>query len=221
MAYIIDGRSAQLGHAIEAKTKAIRVVDCPRGTGYALSGTSGSVAAAAAAGGCFFAMRINPSSTNILTFVERVRLQFTTITAFTTSITAGRRLSLYRGTGAATTGGTQMQPVNVDTSGAVSQVNTATGGDSRIASTATLGVTGITWEAYPIREMALVHLGAAGYQGNDENVFDFSASAPIILQAGQVLGIRNPQAMDAGGVWQISVDIAFHESVAWSSQNLD
>jgi hypothetical protein len=84
----------------------------------------------------------------------------------------------------------------------------------RISATAALTVTGITYETTPFAVMTLSHLGAAGAYG--EVVFEFAAteSAPIVLQPGQLLAIRNPAAMDAAGTWQLGVRVDWHEAVA-------
>lgn len=101
----------------------------------------------------------------------------------------------------------------------VSQIAAANGGDARIATTASLSVASITWETVPFREMSIAHLGTAG--ANNEDIYDFTGTAPLILQPGQVLGIRNPQAMDAAGTFLVSVDVDYHESVAWASATAD
>ena len=219
MALIQDGRAVAFLAAVEQKTKAIRVTSSPRGAGYTLSSTSGVIAAAQAAGSCFWAMRISATSAPYFAFIEKIRFQFTTLAAFTAQATAGRRLSLYRGSGAAASGGTALSAIQKDPSANLTNVANANGGDARISTTTALGVSGITWESAPFREMAISHCGPAA--SNNEDIYEFQDTSAIILQPGQLLGIRNPQAMDAGGTWQISVDVDFHESVAWSSTVAD
>ncbi len=218
MALLQDGRSANSIAAVESKTKALRTTNAPRGAGYSFSSTSGVVTAGQPAAACFVALRSNPSGT-LYCFIEKIRLQFTTITAFTTSVSAGRRLSLFRGSGATPTGGTTIVPEQKDSTAAVSQIAAANNGLAVISTTGAVGTSNIVWEANPFREMAVTHLGAAG--ANNEDIYDFAATSPIILSPGQVLGLRTINAFDAGGTFQISIDIDWHESVPWNSTTAD
>lgn len=196
--------------------RGVRSVLAPRGLAYATSGITGTVAAALGANSSLFAMRIDPGSA-VLAFVERIRLMFTTIVAFTTPITASRRLAIYRGSGAAASGGTAMVAVSKDSTGAASECNVAQGGDVRIATTGALTVTGITFETDPIRTMTLTHVGAAGNYAEMDMEFHASECAPIILQPGQVLAVRNPVAMDAAGTFQLGVNVNWYEALAYSA----
>lgn len=193
--------------------RAMRVMTVGRGNAYAASATSGVIAAALGANSSVFAMRLNPGSV-LRAYIERIRVQFTTIVAFTTPVTAARSLALFRGTGAAASAGTAMTPVSKDSTLATSQCLAANGGDIRISATAGLTVTGITFEATPLRTMTLSHVGNAGnYQ---EAIWESHAteSYPIVLTPGQVLAIRNPVAMDAAGTWQFAINIDWHEAAA-------
>jgi len=202
--------------AVESDRKAARVVVVSRGTGFGVAGVTGTIAAALAANSSIFAMRLDPSSPN-RAFIDRIRMQWTTIVAFTTPLTAGRRLGLFRGSGAATSGGTAIATaVRKHTAfGATSEFDAANGGDIRIAATAALTVTGITYETDPIALVTASHVGAAG--GFFEALLEFSASesSEIVLEPGQLLAIRNPVAMDAAGTWQLSVQVQWREAVAF------
>lgn len=220
MAYIQDGRTIAGQGAVESNTKSQRASTVPRSiNNYSVSNVTGVVAAALAANASVFAMRLDPGAGAKLAFIERIRCQFTTIVAFTVPVTAGRRLALFRGAGAAATGGTAIATsARKDTSGGVSsEVDVVNGGDIRIATTAALGVAGITFEAEPIAIATLSHIGAAG--SHHEWIWEFAASeaAPIILQPGQLLAIRNPIAMDAGGTFQLSAGVQWHEATAYSA----
>mgnify|MGYP006375116803 FL=1 len=59
--------------------------------------------------------------------------------------------------------------------------------------------------------MSLVHVGGAG--SFYECIFELNAneSAPLVLQPGQLMAIRNPQVMDAGGTWQASIRVDWYE----------
>jgi hypothetical protein len=190
----------------------------PNGVGFGISAISGTLAAALAAGASVFAMRLDPGA-GVVAYIDRIRIQYTTIVAYTTPLTAGRRLAVFRGSGANATVGTAIAAaVPKHTSfGSPSEFNTAQGGDMRISATAALTVTGITFEADPIVTMPLVHVGNAGNYA--ESIFEFSASesAELVLEPGQLLAVRCPQAMDAAGTWQLGVNVQWREAPAYGS----
>lgn len=218
MAIISDGRALATQLAVEQITKAGRACIAPRGFPYSASGITGTMAAALASGAAVFTMR-NDASAAKLVFIERIRCQYTTLVAYTTGVTAGRRLHIVRSTtsSANPSGGTAITPVNKDSTHTDSECSTAGGGDTRIATTAALTVTGTTWEANVIRTISLSHAGAAGAHHEALLEFHASESAPIILQPGQALGIIAGQAFDAAGTWQLAVNVDFHEAVSWAS----
>jgi hypothetical protein len=223
MANIQDGRATAGLLAIENVQKAARTVVVPRSSrNFSLGASTGTMAAGLAAGAPFFAMRLSPTAGAIQAYIERVRIQFTTIVAFTTPVTAGRRIALYRGSTAAASGGTAIADfTQKDPGSSASQCAAGQGGDVRIATTATLTATGILWETTPIREMTLSHVGASG--GFFDCLMEFAAteSAPIILQPGQLLGIRPVATFDAAGTWQASINVDWHEALALSSTTAD
>lgn len=207
-----------VNHQHESNVKSGRVVIAPRGDAFSVSSQTGTIAAALAANSSVFAMRLDPSAAPKRAFIERVRLAFTTIVAFTTSITASRRLALYRGALAAASGGTAIATVaKKHSASADSEFEAAQGGDIRIASTGALTVTGITFETNEFATMPLTHVGNAG--NFLEEIFEFATteSAPIVLEPGQLLAVRNPAAMDAAGTWQLSVRVDWHEAPLWSA----
>jgi len=197
----------------QVESGAARALLIPRGVAFSTTGVTGTMAAALAGNSTVFAMRLDPSSP-VLAYIERIRIMYTTIVSYTTPITASRRLALFRGTGAAASGSTALVPVQKSTTSASSEFLLANGGDIRISATAGLTVTGITYETDPIRTMTLSHVGSAGNYA--ETLFEFHASecAPIVLQPGQLLAIRNPAAMDAAGTWQMAVNVDWHEAAA-------
>ena len=212
---IIGDTGAPLEVELNDKNQA-RVSIVSRGNGFCLSSATGTMAATLAANATVFAMRLD-TGTGARAFIDRVRWQFTTIAAFTTPITAGRALVLSRGAGANTTGGTALPviPKKLSTS-TTSEFGASDGGDCRIATTAALGVAGVTIEAEPIRMTALAHVGAAG--AHYETIWEFatSESTPVVIEPGQLLMIRNgPNAMGAGGTWQLAVNIDWHEFTAF------
>jgi hypothetical protein len=208
---ILEGAVGAFKAEVDNQSKALRDVQYPRGLGYAISGITGTMAAALGANSAVFAMRLDPGAA-VNAIIDRIRLQWTTIVAFTTPITAGRRLALFRGSGAATSGGTSIATaVPKDSNYATSEFNLANGGDIRIATTGALTVTGITFETDFMKVMTLTHVGAAG--NYLERIFELHASEshPIILRPGQLLAVRNPVVMDAAGTWQLAVDVDVSE----------
>lgn len=200
---------------VEPGISALRTVLTPRGYGFGVAATTGTIGAALAANSTLFAMQLDPSSTR-RAFIERVRVEWVTLVAFTTPITAGRRLGLHGAQLSGTpTGGTAIAAAMPkhgisDTS----EFSAANGGDIRIASTGTLTVAG-TVNANAYREMLVVHTGAAG--AYRDVVWEFAGGAesqPIQLDPGQALLLRNPQVMDAAGTFQLAVSVDWHEAPA-------
>lgn len=213
MSFLQDGRGIAANQAVEATSKAARVCVVPRTTNsYAVAATSGIIAAALAANSSVFAMRLDPGA-GVRAYIERMRVQVTTLTAFTTPVTAARRLALFRGSGAAASGGTALTPAAKWTAAAaLSQFTAAEGGDARIASTGALTVTGITFETTSLREMSMAHIGASGAFAEHNLEFSAGESCPIILEPGQLIAIRNPVVMDAAGTFQLAVSVDWHEA---------
>lgn len=204
---------SNLSNTTEVTTKKSALVSLQqRGDAYCVSSITGTIAAALAANATVFGMRLSPASTKVA-YIERIRIQFTTLVAFTVPVTAGRRLAIFRGAGASTAGGTSLPTmVKKNTlTASLSNFNLVNSGDVRIATTGALTVTGITYEAEPISTMTLAHCGTAG--AFYETVFEFAAteSAPLVLNPGQLLAIRNPQVMDAAGTWQMGLRVDFYE----------
>jgi len=203
---------------IESSLKALRSVIVPRGDGYVYSGTTGTIAAALAVGSNLFVMRSGTGVTKKV-YIDRIRIQYTCLVTFTTALTAGRRLTIHRGSSiTASSGGTGVA------SGAVSKKDTSisansvcdpsNGGDVRLATTGALTLTSAVLESEPVATISLAHVGTAG--NYLEQVFEFSATecSELVLNADQYLTIRNPVAMDAAGTWQLSVKVDWREAEA-------
>ena len=184
----------------------------PSGSHYTVASKSGTIAAAAAAGAAVFAMRLDPSATNSA-WIDSIRLRWTTITAFTTPVTATRSIVITRGNGAAASGGTAISSATKkDSLYPASEFDSALGGDMRIASTGALTVTGITFETTNLAEMTLIQVGAAG--GFYEAVYELSVrNHPIELHAGELIAVRvGASAMDAAGTWVLGVEVNWREA---------
>jgi hypothetical protein len=190
-------------------TAPTRVQHFNRGYGYAVSGVSGTIAAALAQDSVVFALLCDPQTAlnnaprdKLNIYVDRLRIAVTTINAFTTPVTAGRRVGVYRASGGvAATGGTALPVVRKDTAAPASVCL-----DARIAAAAALGVAGITRESAPIMTLDLSHVGGAG--ARQDWVLELAApmNNPLAINAGELLVVSNPVAMDAGGTFQLSVD---------------
>lgn len=185
----------------------------PRGVGYVLAGTSGAIAAAAAQDSIFFAMRMAAAATaGGQVVVESLRLSFTAIAAFTTPITAGRRLAVYRaGVGSGDPAGGLTLAAAKKSSASGNRFLAPNASLISVAMIANAGpLTGVSArEANPLATLDLVHVGAAGVNTVRTYEFQAPANSPIILQPGELLVVSNPVAMDAGGTWQLSVDAEF------------
>jgi hypothetical protein len=218
MAQISDGRAVSGSVAVEQITKAQRVCLAPRGFAFSASGITGTMAAALSSGGAVFTMR-NDLGSSKRAFIERIRLQYVSLVSYTTPVTAGRRLHLVRSTSSSAnpSGGTAIVPVAKDSTDDNSECSTAGGGDTRIATTAALTVTGTTWDTNVIKTIPLVHVGTSGNFA--EFLIDCASSenAPIILEPGQALGLVAGQNFDAAGTWQLAVNVDWHEAVLWDA----
>ena len=206
------GWTSNTGVEVNADGSLYTVDVSPTGSNYTVATKTGTVGAAIAAGGTVFAMRLDPGSTK-KAWVDSLKLRWTTVVAFTTPITQTRSLVITRGSGAASSGGTSIAAATKkDSTYGASEFDVALGGDIRIATTAALTVTGITWEAVNIGELTLAHVGAAG--NFYEAVYEFSVrNHEIELNPGELLGIRvGPSAMDAAGTWSLGVEVAWRES---------
>lgn len=210
MAVIQDPNvSANLAR-VEA-TGAVRTTVGVVGDRYSQGNVTGTMAAALAANSPVYAMRLNPSSPKLVR-IHRVRLQWTTVVGFTVPLTAGRRLAIFRGAGAACAGGVALGVTSErDSASPASQCDIAQGGDQRISITGALTVAGVTFEVSPFKVMSLSHVGALG--GYAEAVFEFDddTGGPLILRPGELMAIRTPVAMDALGTWQLAVNVDWTE----------
>jgi hypothetical protein len=169
------------------------------------------MAAALAANTSVFTARLDPG-TNVKAFITRLTLTWTTIVAFTAPIVAGRRLALFRGVGAQPSAGTVITTAfKKDNGDLSSEMQTSGGGDMRISATAAITVTGITYEIPEFGIMTLQNVGTAGASKTQVFEFDSAAGGPVVLQPGEIFAIRSPQAMDAGGTWQLAVNLEWYE----------
>ncbi|HZN48546.1 MAG TPA: hypothetical protein VFB71_13050 [Ramlibacter sp.] len=179
----------------------------PLGDGFSVAAITGTIAAALAQDSALFVARLSPTATESA-YVDWLKLRWTTLIAFTTPITAGRQLALYRGSGAAASGGTAIAAAAESADfPPVSFFNATPGGDMRIATTGALTVAGITFETAPQERVTLSHVGAAGAFYETLLV----PRIPILIAPGELIAIRNPVAMDAAGTFQLGVTMGWSE----------
>lgn len=176
-----------------------------RHRGQSFCGSTGTMAAALASGGAMFVARYPAAATGL--FMPAVlHVHYTCLANFTTPVTAGRRLALHRGSGADPSGGSSIEVVP-DISDAYLQSITGIGSveaqqllTGKVATTAALTVTSITFDTPSRARMSLAHAGLAGQDYDELWVLNGFALGP-----GELFGIRAGQAFDAGGTWQASV----------------
>jgi hypothetical protein len=194
-----------------APTIPVHVVQHNRGYGFAVAGVSGLLPAGVAAGALLFALycpqqAAAQASARIGIYLDRLRLAFTTVGAFTAPISAARGLALYRATAGAghalPTGGTPLTVARKDT-GAQAAMAMAT---AIIANAAALTPGTVLISGGPIAMLDLAGTGAAGQR--QEMIYEFAAPAnsPLVIGADELLVVSNPIAMDAAGTWQLAVD---------------
>lgn len=184
-----------------------------RGHGYSLSVQSGTIAAALAQDAIVLALRADTATgAEIGMYLECLRLSFQTIVAFTTPVTAGRRLGIYRATnpGAEVSGGTDVVAAirKRDTNANVPDSKAVL---ARIASTAGLTVGGLVREAHPLALMDLASVGTAGARLEVTYELSPPKTQEWCLNPGEYLVISNPAAMDAAGTWQLTGQLSWYE----------
>lgn len=185
--------------------------NAPQASPYSLAGITGTMAAGLVQDALVFAMRAAPSPANgparSPLQVDGLYLAFTTAIAFTTAVTLGRRLGIFKGTVASPTGGTALVPVPKRTNDA--------GGDNgleaspRIATTLGLTAGAFVRSADALGFLDLSAFGAAGARVEKYYPFLDSVDGPVVLEPGELLVISNPVAMDAAGTWQLLVEAEY------------
>jgi hypothetical protein len=168
--------------------------------GQLFAGFTGTMAAALGANSTVFAVRYPAAATGLLV-VQWMHLHFTCLASFTTPVTAGRRLSLRRGSGGNPSTGTDIDSILALTS----DVNDPVGQTlltGQVATTGALTMTGVTYDTGTLARMMLSHVGSSGLD-HDELWKSYDPLA--FLRPGELLGIVAPAAFDAAGTWQLSV----------------
>lgn len=163
--------------------------------GQTISGVTGTMAAALAADAAVCAFRY-PVAAVAKCAVLWMHLHYVCIGAFTTPVTAGRRLHLIRGSGADPSGGTALD-VSRDDSG-LSAETKVTGA---IATTAALTMTSVVFTSeLPKARLLLAHAGASG--ASYDEVWRWED--PLVLLPGELLAVTAGATFDAAGTWQMN-----------------
>lgn len=166
--------------------------------GQTFSGITGTVAAALASAGVVFGVQYPAAATKRFA-LEWLHLHYVTLVAYTTPVTAGRRLHLKRGSGGAYTTGTDLDIVRNQSDVAAASETALVG---QVATTGALTTTGVTFET-PVRYRFV--LVQAGNAGNDYDEIWAPADGPLILNPGQSAALLAGQVFDAVGTWQASI----------------
>lgn len=162
-----------------------------RAAGQVFSGNTGTMAAGLVSGAHVLTARYPMAATGRF-YLTWLHVHFATIVAFTTPVTAGRRLALRRGSGADASGGNALD-VSRCQSDATETLLTG-----RVADTAALTVTGITLETEARAQLLLAQAGNAGADYDEIWRFD----DPLVLLPGQLFAVVAGATFDAGGTWQ-------------------
>lgn len=182
--------------------------------GQAGSALTGTIAAGLASDGSIWTLRYpeltpqpgNSKQTPRL-YIQRIHVQYVCGTAFTTPVTLGRHLKLVRGaptsgTASNPSGGAAWTPVRKRSDDAGETLCVG-----RVATTAALTTTGITFEANVIQRMMLSQAGASGNSYDEAWRFDGIEADPIYLLPGQLLAIQAGATFDAAGTFELNVDV--------------
>lgn len=138
--------------------------------------------------------------------ILRMHVQVTTLTAFGTSVTAGRGLKLVRAAhdaaGTANPSGGAAYTFGVNRPGAGDTL--AVG---RVATTGALTTTGFTFESAVKHRVQLAHCGPSGSNYDEVWRFDDVEAPALYLPPGYLLGLQTEAALDATGTIQVQVEI--------------
>lgn len=192
----------------------------PPGQAWALTGSTGIMAASLGANSLVFAMGAvaNPAAGVSQTIVrapleiESISFAFTDIVASAAPVTPGRFLQLFKSSNnaqAMPTGGTALTALPKRTLDA--------GGDSgligdiaRIATTVTLTAGTFTRGTVPLETMDLSNVGGpAGTRATFDFRFRKWEGSSLWLDPGEILVVSNPSAFDALLTWTLSVNVSY------------
>jgi hypothetical protein len=185
--------------------------------GQAGSALTGTIAALLAADGVIWTFRYPESSVmpsaglgSKRLYVQRVSVTIVTGTAFTTPVTLGRHLKLVRGaptsgTASNPSGGAAYTPVRKRSDSSSNSGETL--GVGRVATTAALTTTGITFESAVIRRLPMSAAGSSGSLISATWSFGGQDADPVYLLPGELLAVAAGATMDAAGTFEAYIDV--------------
>lgn len=196
------------------------------GNGLIHTGATGIIAAGLAANSVLVGIRVLSSyqlsgldsvrSQGLPVYLERAKITYTCTTAFTTPITAGRSLILQKATISGASGGliTGGQALNTGIKGngasSPQPFDTSVAGTNlRIATTTGLTLNGPVVGSQIIGRMPLTGHGNAGNSLEYEYLATGEHTSPAAFFVEQAFLISNPQAMDAGGQFELTVELCW------------
>lgn len=206
----IETGNSTTGQANTDEAFALNVFDDGGPNPFFISGVSGTIAASQ--NGDVFAMRLDPSAANGPAHITSIYGWYRAITAATVPNTF-RALRMRRFSGTVASSGTAIATAGqYDPAGPTSEVNTANGGDARIAAATTITSPG-TPDALEVAER--INLTKYGLI-NDElrwqwNFSAASGGAPLQLALGNSLAIGTTAAWDAGLTWEFGILVKWYE----------
>lgn len=188
---------------------ALRVFDTGGSNPFFVNSVTGTIIAAS--NGDVFAMRLDPAAPNPA-HIRSIRCWYRTISAFTVPATF-RAMRLRRFSGTVATGGTAIAVAGrKNPAGAGSEMDSANGGDMRIAATGPLVSPGTVDTLEVAERVNLASYGqAVEYASWNWDFPPAQGRSPLILPAGQSLAIGTTAAWDAGGTWELGVHVEWYE----------
>lgn len=195
-----------------SRTELLQLARSSAGTsdnGLILTARTGVIAAAAPAMSIFYATQPSYPSTILDTapvVLERLRLQYTTITAFTTPVTAGRELALCKIEALPLPVGSRKSAVRK------SALFGETGGGSGqvVADTGPLAPVGAAPSLDDVfGRVSLAGYGTAGATFTKEWRWDTGSSQMISVPFTDPVAVICTSAMDAGGTFELVIEVDY------------
>lgn len=204
--------SVQGSSGVDAQTETLMAalrttVYPPSGDAFTMSAQSGlitTIAAGTTTAGHLYAFR-NLSATDIV--VERFRIRWQTITAFTTAQEIGLQAFIGRSFSTSYTGGTALTACKKRNASGNSIL-----GDARISTTTALTAGTITLESSPFLELVgWSQTGVAPAVSGFEEEISFDTRMPIVLVQNEGIIVRNTILMGSAGTARVKVDLDWRE----------
>lgn len=182
--------------------------------GYSLAGWSGEIATGVggiAADSILFASRSNPTGGKTVSLIT-LNIHFT-ISVSGSAAPQNRFLGLYRGSTANPGGGTVLSShPKLNTADGASELDSVgNSGATRIANTTLLTVNGMIFESAPLLIIPTGNAYALGAVASYSYESDCGYSHPIRFSQGQIIGIKNIQALEANMSFYFGINMTWRE----------